>query len=80
MQSEHQIDEARIDEEAGQEPEQPVETFGEARFLEADVETRQDRERRHDKIVRDDQILARREGWELQHGRTLEEHWIMAIP
>src|SRR5436853_6222073 len=66
MQPEQEIDKARINDEAGQEPDETIEALGESGLLEADEEARHDRERSREQIVRDDQILARREGEHLQ--------------
>ncbi len=77
VQPEEKIDEARIDEEAGQEPDEPVEAFRQPRVLEADEEARHDRHGRREQVMRDDQILARREREDLAH-QGAAGGWIMA--
>ena len=54
-----EIDDAGIDDEAGQEDEQPVAPLDEAGPLEADKEARDNRRRGRQKIVRDDERSAR---------------------
>ena len=67
MQAEQEIDEAGIDHEARQEPDQPVEALSEPGFLEANEEARQDGDGGRNQIMREDQVLARREGRNLEH-------------
>ena len=67
MEAEQEIDEAGIDHESGQEADQPLQALGKPGFLEANEEARQDGDGGRNQIVREDQVLAPRQGRDFEH-------------